>query len=115
MFSSKKQSCKIYQPLKILDDYNQETIEWEEIGTERIFIALNYHKMPAVNNSVFVQQCEWIGVADASSNIQIGYRVDDYEVVFIVEAGREKFLYLRKYGRNGDDGGYSEDRDQTEG
>lgn len=100
MFNRLKETYTIYQPQKTTDSYNQEIIEWEEIGSEQVFIALNKHMVPAVNNSLFAQQCEWIGVTSPSSNIEIGYRVDKYEVVFIVDAGRERFLYLKDYGRN---------------
>lgn len=102
MFNIQKQEYTIYQPITSTDEYSQEQIEWEEIGTERVFIALNSHAVPAVNNSVFAQQCEWIGVTSPSSNIQVGYRVGEYEVIFIVDANRERFLYLKNYGRHND-------------
>lgn len=100
MFNTQKKPYTIYKPNKTVDGYNQEQIEWEEIGTESIFISLNSHAVPAVNNSLFAQQCEWIGVTTATSSIDCGYRVGQYEVVFVVTAGREKFLYLKDYGRN---------------
>ena len=100
MFNRQKENYTIYRPNKSVDDYKQERIDWEEIGTEPVFIALNSHAVPAVNNSLFAQQCEWIGVTSPSSQIQMGYRVGKYEVIFVVDAGREKFLYLKDYGRN---------------
>lgn len=100
MFNTAKTAYKIYKPIKELDKYNQETITWEEVGEERVFISLNTHQIPAVNNAVFAQQCEWIGVVSAPSAINQGYRVGNYEVVFAIDAGRERFLYLKDYGRN---------------
>lgn len=100
MFNTQKKSYKIYKPHKTTDSYNQEEISWEEIGSESVFIALNSHQVPAVNNGLFAQQCEWIGVTTLPSSIDVGYRVDKYEVVFVVDAGRERFLYLKDYGRN---------------
>ena len=100
MFNTQKKPYKIYKPQITTDSYNQEIIDWEEIGTESVFVSLNSHAVPAVNNAVFAQQCEWIGVVSAPTAIEVGYRVGNYEVVFAVDAGRERFLYLKDYGRN---------------
>lgn len=100
MFNSQRTAYKIYKPIKTLDKYNQEIIDWEEVGEERVFISLNTHQIPAVNNAIFAQQCEWIGVTSHPSSIDAGYRVGTYEVVFVVDAGRDRFLYLKDYGRN---------------
>lgn len=97
MFNSQKRPYTIYKPNKTTDEYNQEKIEWVESGTELCFIALNTHG-PA-NSPLFAQQCEWIGTTTSTSIVEQGDRVGDYEVVFVVVAGRDKFLYLKQYGR----------------
>lgn len=101
MFNSQQKVYKTYRPNKVTDKYNQEIISWNELGTVSAFIALNSHNVPAVNNSYYAQRCEYIGVTSftSSQNLQIGDRVDKYEIVFIVDAGRERFLYLKDYGR----------------
>lgn len=99
MFNSMKQAYKIYKPQITTDSYNQEQREWEEIGSENIFIALNSHAARNTDNALFAQECEWIGVTTTSSIVEQGFKVDKYEVVFVVDAGRERFLYLKDYGR----------------
>lgn len=101
MFNGQKKPYNIYSPEKALDKYNQEIISWNDMGTALVFISLNKHATPAVNNSVFAQQCEYIGVTSLPSSLDVGWRVDKYEVVFVVDAGRERFLYLKDYGNRG--------------
>lgn len=99
MFNTQAQVYTIYKPIEELDNYNQKIITWEEVGTERIFISLNSHQKPATDNAVFAQQCEWIGVGSSISSIDVGWKIGDYEVVFVVNAGRQNFYYLKNYGR----------------
>lgn len=98
MFNTQAQVYPIYKPIEELDSYNQKIITWEEVGTERIFISLNTHQKIA-DNGVFAQSCEWIGVGSITSSIDIGWKIGDFEVVFIIKAGRDKFYYLKNYGR----------------
>lgn len=101
MFNSQQKVYKTYRPNKVTDKYNQEIISWDELGTVSAFIALNSHTNYDTGNAVYAQQCEYIGVTSfvSSQNLQTGDRIDKYEIVFIVDAGRERFLYLREYGR----------------
>lgn len=98
MFNNNKQVYIIQKPILSKDEYNQEIINWEEVGTERVFIALNSHQQ-YTTEGLFAQKCEWIGVTSLPSSIDVGYKVGDYEVTFIVDTPRERFLYLSNYGR----------------
>lgn len=101
MLNNQSQVYTIYKPQITTDSYNQEITEWEEVGTERLVIGLNSHKSIA-SAGLFMQQCEWIAVGSSLSPLDVGWRIDKYEVVFVVTAGRQKFYYLKDYGRNND-------------
>lgn len=102
MFNRLQKVYQTYRPVKDTDKYNQETISWDELGTVKAFISLNSHAVPAVNNAYYAQQCEYLGVTSfaSSQDLQIGDRVDKYEIIFIVDAGSQRFLYLKDYGRS---------------
>lgn len=96
MFNSSQKNYKISQPEKTKDSYNQEIIEYKEKGTAKLFISLNTFNN-YTGNETWVTKCEY--VATTTSHLpQKGDLVDDkYLVEFVVEAGRDRFLYLKEF------------------
>jgi hypothetical protein len=88
---------KLLKPQLTTNSYNEQIPEWEDNGTVLMFLSLNSHSN-STEQGIGVNQCQWIGITQNSS-VEIGDRVDNYVVEFIVE-GRDRYLYLRDYGRN---------------
>lgn len=101
MFNRQQKVYTVYRPEKVTDSYNQEIISWDELGTVSAFISLNSHTKPITDNAIYAQNCQYLGITSFSSSqfLQVGDKIDKYEIVFIVDAGRDRFLYLKDYGR----------------
>ncbi len=98
MFNTQRKVYTIYKPHKVTDSYKQEIVTYEEAGTAQVFISLNTHAT-LDSNSMYVTQCEYTGVT-SSPLVEVGDRIGDtYEVAYITEGRRERYLFLRNYGR----------------
>lgn len=96
MFNSASKKYTIYKPQETTDRYNQKISTYIESGSAVLFLSLNTHAFNT-KNDISVTQCEYIATT-FSTLPQIGDLIDNkYEVRFIVEAGRERFLYLKEY------------------
>lgn len=96
MFNSASKKYTVYKPQGTTDRYNQEISTYIESGSAVLFLSLNTHAFNT-KNDISVTQCEYIATT-FSTLPQIGDLIDNkYEVRFIVEAGRERFLYLKEY------------------
>lgn len=96
MFNSTSKKYTVYKPQVTTDSYNQEISTYIESGSAVLFLSLNTHAFNT-KNDISVTQCEYIATT-FSTLPQIGDLIDNkYEVRFIVEAGRERFLYLKEY------------------
>lgn len=95
MFNSSQKNYKISQPEITKDQYNQEIVEYKEKGTAKMFIGLNDYDHYA-QNATYITQCEYAAVT-SSQLPQVNDLIDDkYIVEYIVEAGRDRFLYLKE-------------------
>lgn len=101
MFNTQKVPYKIYRPQKTTDSYKQEIVTYEKVDTVPIFISLNT-RLTADVNSMYVTQCEYIGITN-SPLVEVGDRIGDtYVVEYIVEDRRERYLFMRNYGKSSD-------------
>lgn len=101
MIANLQREYTIKEPVKSKDKYNQEISEYQDRGKAIVALSLNNHTY-YVQNNLFITQCEFVGITD-NQDIQIGWLVDKYEVRFIVETPRQRFLYLKEYDHNGRD------------
>lgn len=100
MFENMIKEYVVYGETTEQDEYNQEIISYEPIGTINMVMSLNTRTITGDENIV-VTQCDVVGITK-DSGVTKGMLIDKYEVVYVIPFKRDRYyVYLKERESNG--------------
>lgn len=100
MFENMIKEYTVYGEVTETDEYNQEIISYEPIGTIEMILGLSA-RTALSDEDIAITQCDIIGVTK-DSGVAKGMLIDKYEVVYVIPFKRGKFyVYMKERESDG--------------